>query len=342
MKDILKPVISVIMAIHNENKQWIKASIDSVLNQSYQNFEFIIINDNPKRVLNNNILNSYSDDRIIVINNEKNIGLTKSLNKGLKLSCGEFIARMDADDISLKYRLENQLEFFLENNDIGVCGSSIELFGEKKTIKKNIKQYPLSNKEIKTEFLFSNPVCHPAVMFRRSIFINNGIFYYDEEIKKAQDFDIWFRVLKFTKYINIDKVLLKYRVSSNQISAVGKKEQDYTANKIRKNLIEGLIKSTDYEILLHNKVCNSNCKFNEKEIRSVEKWFNKLSDKLLDSDSICENHLEERLNFYLQKCYLNSFPGISKLRYFKTNMFLCSKRKIKYSFLFMMKLIRNN
>lgn len=103
--------ISVIMSTFNEKLEWVKEAIDSIINQTYRNIEFIIIVDNPNNIELKNMLEQYciEDDRIKIIVNEFNIGLVKSLNKALKICSGEFIARMDADDISVKYRLEKQL-----------------------------------------------------------------------------------------------------------------------------------------------------------------------------------------------------------------------------------------
>ena len=101
------------MSIYSEEEEWIRESIDSILNQTFSDFEFIIINDNPNRDKNNSLLTEYTriDNRIIIITNEENIGLTKSLNKGLEIARGKYIARMDADDISLPTRFEKQVDF---------------------------------------------------------------------------------------------------------------------------------------------------------------------------------------------------------------------------------------
>lgn len=107
---IKSPLVSVVMAIYNEPVEWMRQAIDSILYQSFKDFEFIIINDNPIRVENKEILDEYSakDSRVIVVLNEENIGLTKSLNKGLAIASGEYIARMDADDIAMPERLRMQ------------------------------------------------------------------------------------------------------------------------------------------------------------------------------------------------------------------------------------------
>jgi glycosyltransferase involved in cell wall biosynthesis len=335
------PIISVIMSIYNEPKEWLETSIESILNQTYSNIEFIIINDNPKSDLNKTILNDYAanDKRIVVISNKDNIGLTKSLNKGLKLSSGEFIARMDADDISLDYRLKIQLDALIDNDDIGVCGSSIKLFGLNSSTINNINRYPTGKEKIRTEFLFSNPICHPAVMFKKKLFIENGIFFYDEGVKRAQDFDLWHRALSFTNFKNINKVLLKYRVSLTQISAKGKKDQVIVADNIRAEILKKIIEVSEREVLLHNKVCNFQLVSNQKEMRDLEIWFDKLYLNVLENDLLDKNYLINRLNFYLQRSYLNSFKGFKCFEYFKSKTYKASNKKLEYFMVFVIKYI---
>ena len=128
--------ISVIMSIYSEKEEWIKESIDSILSQTFRDFEFIIINDNPKRKENENLLLEYSqkDNRIIVITNKENIGLTKSLNKGLSIAKGKYIARMDADDISFPTRFQKQIDFLDKNTEYVLCGANISYFGSEEKI----------------------------------------------------------------------------------------------------------------------------------------------------------------------------------------------------------------
>jgi glycosyltransferase involved in cell wall biosynthesis len=329
------------MSIYDEPKEWLKTSIESILDQTYTNIEFVIINDNPKSELNKNILNNYSsnDKRIVVVNNKENIGLTKSLNKGLKLSSGEFIARMDADDISLNFRLKTQLDVLMNNDDIGVCGSSIKLFGLSSSFFNKTVRYPLENENITTEFLFSNPICHPTVMFKKKIFIEHNILFYNEELRRAQDYDLWYRALEFVNFYNINKPLLKYRVSSTQISTKGKKDQDVVANNIRKKILENLIDVSEDEILLHNKICNFHLVSNQEEMIDLENWFDKLYFNLSKNNLFDKYYLEDRLNFYLQRGYLNSFLGIKSFAYLKTNRYLTSDRRLKYFLFFIIKFI---
>ena len=140
------PEISVIMSVYNEPKEYLIRSIESILNQTFKDFEFIVILDNPKNEIARNIAKEYSlkDERIVFIKNEENIGLTKSLNKGISISKGKFIARMDADDISHPKRFEEQISFLNKNNEYGLCGTKAYLIDENGKILENLV-HPLNN-----------------------------------------------------------------------------------------------------------------------------------------------------------------------------------------------------
>lgn len=227
--DNINPCISVIMSIYNEPSDWLLLSIDSILNQTYKDFEFIIINDNPKRLDNDKIIEEYlsKDERIKIIKNDTNIGLTKSLNKGLKAARGKYIARMDADDIALPYRFEKQIDFLESNSGCIVLGSNVIFIG-----KKGKSKLPLSNTDIKQFMLIDNPMYHPTVIFRNSIIKENGL-YYDESCKFSQDYNFWCRLIQYGEFKNLSTPLLKYRFSNSQITKTKRDEQIEIANTIR-------------------------------------------------------------------------------------------------------------
>lgn len=209
-------LVSIIMAIYKEPYEYVKLSIDSMITQTYNNFEFIIINDNPEGEAFDDLIKSYSDNRIKYHRNRNNLGLTKSLNLGIKLAKGEFIARMDADDISFSTRLQDQVDFLNLNSDIYVVGGFAELIDEKGNKIGRIKEV-LTYESIKIDTLFNVSFIHPTVMFRTDIFSKYNM-YYDENYTYAQDFELWSRIVFDFKSANIPKYLIKYRTSKNQIS----------------------------------------------------------------------------------------------------------------------------
>lgn len=231
-------MISVLMSVYNERISWIECAIESILEQTYKDFEFLIVNDCPNRVENDLILQKYAsiDNRIILIKNSRNIGLTKSLNEAFLKSSGEFIARMDADDISDKHRFEKQLTILNRHPDIGVCGTSITEFGKRN--KKRIFSQCINSEP----FLFESFFAHSTVMIRRSL-LGQLETLYDENYKYSQDFELWSRLFFITKFYNIPESLLQYRISDSQISSDKAREQNILAIKIRKKFIENFINS---------------------------------------------------------------------------------------------------
>ena len=244
MNKYVEPKISVVMSIYNEPEDWLRESIKSILNQTFTDFEFIIINDNPERLLNNILLNEYQrkDSRILIIKNEENIGLTKSLNKGLKRAKGKYIARMDGDDISYSERLKVQYLFMEENQTIGVCGTYIEVFGNQNRYDKSLF---IESDIIKSSLIYKSPFAHPSVLIRREILVQNNIEY-NEEFEITQDYKLWSDLSKVTNFANIPYVLLKYRSQKLQISQYKKKRQAELAKRIRLQEIKKYLQ-TDFE-----------------------------------------------------------------------------------------------
>jgi glycosyltransferase involved in cell wall biosynthesis len=228
------PLISVIMSAYAEPAEWLSLSINSILRQSYENYEFIVINDNPERVELRDILNKYAanDNRVIIYENLENQGLTKSLNIGLGLTRGEYIARMDADDISLPDRFSEQIRFMEKHPEVGVCGTWVKYFDESR---KKCKR-PLEDQALKDDFINYNPFVHPTVLIRKSVLSDHNIKY-NEEWKFAQDKQLWLELMDFTAFANIPKILYRYRISKKQLSN-NNMEQIRCSNRTKLHYIE--------------------------------------------------------------------------------------------------------
>ncbi|SKC18435.1 glycosyltransferase [Dyadobacter psychrophilus] len=218
------PKISVVMSIYNEPADWLRKSIDSILNQTYGDFEFIIVNDNPQSISNRKLLEDYQkrDLRILIIENSNNIGLTKSLNVGLSKASGTYIARMDADDISLPHRFEKQVEFMNLNPNCVVCGTWMNYFNESDLME--LIREPIESDDIKRILLMRNCIAHPTVFIRRATLVLNSIRY-NEQVRYCQDYDLFSRLAMYGTLANIPESLLKYRRSDQQISTSKKEEQ---------------------------------------------------------------------------------------------------------------------
>lgn len=214
MPEIGTTDISVIMSVYNGEK-YLKRSILSILNQSFTNFEFIIIDDGSSDS-SSSIINDFSDDRIRYIKNEKNLGLSASLNIGIKNSIGAYIARADSDDVSLPERLEKQFNFMEENPQIGILGTGYyEIDGNGKRLQKFI--YPQDDIIIKWKLLTGPVFPHPTVILRKNILTNNNIIY-NEKYSATQDYELWYQLIQFTVGSNLPIPLIEYRKHKNSIS----------------------------------------------------------------------------------------------------------------------------
>ncbi len=203
-----KPEISVLMSVYNGEK-YLKACIDSILDQTFKDFEFIIIND-ASTDQTSKIIQFYTDSRIVIINNDKNLKLGAALNRGVKKARGKYIARMDADDISHPERLKTQYEFMEKNPNIGVCGSWVRTFGRKfKTICRN----PVFYEDIKASLLFYNSMAHPSVFIRKELLLK---YPYNENFARVQDYNLWAELADKTEFHNIPRVLLDFRLHCEQ------------------------------------------------------------------------------------------------------------------------------
>ncbi|MCK4829810.1 glycosyltransferase, partial [bacterium] len=211
--DPAPPDIRVVMPVYNGDK-YLKEAIESILQQTYQNFEFIVINDSSTDNTKE-ILKLYDDPRIMIINNSNNLGLTKSLNKGIKAAKGEYIARMDADDISLPHRFETQVKFLKNNSDYALVGSSYYQIDDREKIRSLIKVLT-QNREIKEGLENQNWFGHGSVMMRKDAFHNVG--GYHERYKYSQDYDLWLRMAENYKLANIEEPLYCWRSTSHCIS----------------------------------------------------------------------------------------------------------------------------
>lgn len=197
------PKISVILSVKNQDH--LTEAVKSILNQTYTNFEFIIVNDEQKNLI------IPKDPRIIIINNHKNLGLTKSLNIGLKKAKGEYIARMDADDISKPQRLKTELDFLEKNPEVALVGSWVNLIDGNGSFLRT-KKLPTDYETIKNNLIKANQFYHPTLMIRKKVFDEMGI--YDEKYIYSQDYELILRVASKYPVENIPKPLLDYRVNS--------------------------------------------------------------------------------------------------------------------------------
>ena len=268
-------MISIIMSTYKEEENLLRESIESILNQTYKDFEFIIILDHPENDLHKRIIEKYSkiDNRIRFFVNEKNIGLTGSLNRGLSLAKGEYIGRMDADDISLPYRLERQLEY-IKKNQYDLIGGITQMIDEEGNSIFSIQKVPTDFNKIKKALRYGQCIAHPTWLGRKEVFdYLNGY----RNIPFCEDFDFTLRVvLNGFKISNLNETVLKYRMTKNSIS--------------RNNLYDQYL----YMKYITNEYSNGNIASVENAKEYVKNHLNKKNaEKYLEANVIFNRMLQE-------------------------------------------------
>ena len=237
------PIVSIIMPTFNGETTILK-SIKSILNQTYSNIELIIVND----CSNDNtleLITQIKDSRIKIINNDYNLGISNSLNIGIQSSNGDYIARIDSDDISYRNRINNQIKM-MYNNGVDVLGGQIQTFGNFFNPKYS---YPESYKEISYYSLLGNPIAHPTVLAKASFFKNN---LYNSDIKYLgfEDYELWTRsIVNNYTFFNLPNVILSYRLSSKQLSANQKINYKKRYFEFKHNILSSLSSKLDPEYI---------------------------------------------------------------------------------------------
>lgn len=220
-------LVSVLMSVYNEDSQYIRESISSILNQTFKDFEFIIVGDSTESERNRvfSLIEEYAsiDNRIIFVPNQTNMGLTKSLNIGLKYCSGKYIARMDADDISVLDRLEKQVCFMERNPKILASSAWFQFINKDGNTLETIVMTKEDSQELRCNILANSVMGHPVSIFHR--IVNNEPVKYDETFVYAQDYALWIWFLQYGELSNIQEILLYYRVTHNQISETHRKQQ---------------------------------------------------------------------------------------------------------------------
>jgi len=235
------------MPVYNGG-EYVDEAIRSILSQTFDDLELIIIDDGSTDKTPEIIERHRRADRRIRAYEQDNRGLIATLNRGLDLARGEYIARMDQDDISLPERLAVQVAFMSANHHVGICGAWIETFDH---LTRRTVRLPTDDSAIRGWLLFESVLPHPSVIMRREMLLKAGLSY-DETILHAEDYDLWVRASRHTALANVADVLLRYRLHPQQIVRKYETEKLASARQIRRNQLEYLgISPTEGELDLH-------------------------------------------------------------------------------------------
>lgn len=206
------PSVSILMPVYNA-EPYLSEAIQSMLNQTYADFELIILDD-CSTDRSAEVVQTFSDARIVYHRNEVNSGLANNLNTGLKLATGKYIARMDGDDISLPHRLQTQVDFLESHPDIDLCSCAMQMFGADNQLWIRDRD----PEKVKISMMFYSAVLHASSVFRRDVFEKNNL-YYKQETFPAEDYDLWARAAFFCRMVNLPDVMYLYRMHRTQVTS---------------------------------------------------------------------------------------------------------------------------
>lgn len=323
------PLVSVLFPCYNVEK-YLDESLLSLLNQTYDNIEIIAIND-CSTDSTRKILEKYAnqDARVKVYNNDVNLKLIRTLNKGIELCSGKYIARMDADDISLPQRIEKQVRFLEENPDYSVVSSLFYAF-KSGSNKRSLYRNPSRYEDLQAALLFNSVICHPASMIRKTLFTDLRLKF-EETYIHVEDYALWSKALYLTKLANLDEPLLLYRVHENQISTIYDREQVENKKKVFKIHCEKLGLPVDEDTLdIYASVAESVPSVSSFDYLSdCEKFMLLLLDKNSRLHFCSEEYLERLLSLHWLRLCANSQLGLKVLdRCFGSPLYI--KKHYKY------------
>src|SRR4030095_2389369 len=215
------PIISVVMSVYN-GQAFLAEAVESILGQTFRDFEFIVIDDGSTDRTEKILATYASRDGRLRVFRQENKGRTESLNIGIGLAEGKYIARMDADDVSLPHRLQVQVDFMEQHPEVCLLSASYERINKDGRLLDRVP-VPLLDDEIRSMMLHKNAMCHPAVMMRKEVVIACGV--YRKVFSESEDYDLWLRMSERCQLANLEEPILQYRVHSRQASNVHLRHQ---------------------------------------------------------------------------------------------------------------------
>ncbi|BBO88326.1 hypothetical protein DSCOOX_15060 [Desulfosarcina ovata subsp. ovata] len=296
------PTVTVLMSAYGVDA-FLHQAVESVLCQDYEDFEFLIIDDaSPQDIATE--LKCYGDLRMKIVRNEYNLGLTRSLNKGLQMACGRYIARMDADDISLPQRLKIQVNYMEKHPEIGLLGGQADCIDGDGNIVFQ-ERHPTDELLLRWLLLFINPFWHSSIMLRASVLKLIG--GYNNCVRYAQDYDLWHRLAPHTRFAQLCEPVILYRIQGKSITSSCGREQEAIALNIIRNALQ-ILKCNDMvdddirgvrEILINLPACHAN----EKSIKimcSSIGMFAKFHKLTFDHELAIKNYAKKKMHVFLR------------------------------------------
>jgi len=290
------PKISAVMALYNTPYNYLQSTVESLLNQTFNDFELIVIDD-ASTVDYSVFFEQFNDERIKYFKLEKNAGPGHARNEGIKKATGEYIANCDSDDVYLPQRLELQAKFLDENPNISLIGTTFRFSN-----KKRLSVLPLNNADIKTFMLFNSPLCNPTIMFRREEFVSKNLFY-PEDINFAEDYELWIDAMfSGVKMANLEDFLMIYTRRAGQLSKEKSEKQIAILKKLYAKILSNIgIEATPAQLELHHNIYTGSFSGIESSDK-ISEWFDKIiehnkSASIFDEDKLLEKKLQTIRDF---------------------------------------------
>lgn len=300
------PKVSVLLPMWNTQLSHLQKSVDSILAQTFTDFELVVLNDSPENVSLKDFINAYGDNRIKYYENRENVGIAKSYNRLVDLAKGEYVAMMNHDDVSLPNRLQKQSEFLDNNPEVGLVGSAYKKFGEINRFK--TVENPLKHNDIVATLLFKSPIHHPTIMFRRDVMQHNNIRY-DDEFVSLNDRKLYVDFAKVCKLANMPDVLYKYRFHKDMVSKRLKNKIQAEQVKFHRAWFEknGVELSDEEQGVFNNFVTKGRCHITDRKILvKVKDVLEKLAAENKRLNLMPEPEFSEVCGAYLVKRCLNA------------------------------------
>jgi glycosyltransferase involved in cell wall biosynthesis len=329
----VNPRVSVILPVYNA-AQFVGEAIGSILDQSLGDLELIAIDDGSADG-SGDIVGSFDDPRLVVIYNKENKGEAECTNMGLRIARGKYIARMDADDISMPRRLERQVRLLEDNPDLSACGTWAEAFGEYTGTGKPSTVH----EELFAAICFDLPINSPTWMMRREFIERNGLAF-NQSYSVVSDYEFWTRVFPLGRVSHVPEILYRYRIHGMNISIVHDGAAAEHANRIRANVLERMgIHRDTYEMSIHLDVRHMNDIRNLNHLRQVDAWIRRLyranrESKYLPARQFRELLAAKRSAFYTN---LRKYSPSVLLLYLRSSLILPFSQPLKQQVKFIIK-----
>lgn len=279
------PAVTVIMPVYNA-APFLKEAIECVLAQTYSDLTLLLIDDGSTDG-SEAVISSFDDPRIRYVKNGQNLGLIKTLNRGIAMTETEFVARLDADDLTATDRLALQMEYMFAHPETGVCGTWYENI-DKEGHRINTVHQPDRNELIKPAFLFNNPFMHSSLLIRTELLKKNP---FSENYPHLEDYELWFRLSRQTRMVNLPRVMASYRWHGSNVSTTFSRTQQDSCLRLVKEILAGLgIDPTPEELEIHRKLSflqRGKTHFSGPELKRASAWLKKIA---------AQNKMEHRYN----------------------------------------------